>query len=159
MAALVDTNILVYAHDPRFPGKLRVAQGLLEQGAHEGTFVLAHQVLIEFVAVATRPRPVVGEPRGRPLLSRSDAAREVENLMAAFPVLYPTEEVVRTALRGAAGYGLSWYDAHLWAYAEVFGVPEILSEDFEHGRSYGAVRVIDPFRGAETVHENPVRYG
>ena len=29
---------------------------------------------------------------------------------------------------GAAAYGLSWSDAHLWAYAEVHGLPEILSE-------------------------------
>ena len=159
MAALVDTNVLVYAHDSRFPGKQQLAQTLLEEGAQRGSLVLAHQVLIEFVASTTRPRPVAGEPRGRPLLSASDAAREVENLMAAFLVLYPSEEVVRTALRGAATYGLPWFDAHLWAYAEVFGLPEILSEDFEHGRSYGDVRTIDPFRGAETVHEEAARYG
>ena len=159
MAALVDTNVLVYACDPRFPGKQQVAQDLLEKGAQEGTLVLAHQVLIEFVAATTRPRPAAKVSRGRPLLSPDNAAREVEALMSAFVVLYPSEEVVRTALRGAATYNLSWFDAHLWAYAEVFGLPEILSEDFEHGRFYGDVRTIDPFQGAETVHEAPARYG
>ncbi|HYH47393.1 MAG TPA: hypothetical protein VEG34_17060 [Thermoanaerobaculia bacterium] len=29
MAALVDTNILVYRHDPRFPKKQRIATDLL----------------------------------------------------------------------------------------------------------------------------------
>jgi predicted nucleic acid-binding protein len=53
--------------------------------------------------------------------------------------------VVRTALRGMATYQLSWYDAHLWAYAEHYGVSEILSEDFEDGRLYGTVRVKNPF--------------
>jgi predicted nucleic acid-binding protein len=43
---------------------------------------------------------------------------------------------------------LSWFDAHLWAYAEHYGLSELLSEDFEHGRVYGAVRVTDPFRAA-----------
>lgn len=42
-------------------------------------------------------------------------------------------------------YGLSWFDAQLWAYAEVYGLAEIWSEDFEHGRRYGTVRVVDPF--------------
>ena len=56
-------------------------------------------------------------------------------------------------------YQLSWFDAHLWAYAETFGVPELLSEDFEHGRIYGSVRVINPFLAAESVHESPARYG
>jgi predicted nucleic acid-binding protein len=60
-------------------------------------------------------------------------------------VLYPNSSVIRTALRGAAAYQLPWYDAHLWAYAEVHGIPEILSEDFQHGRLYGTVRVLNPF--------------
>jgi predicted nucleic acid-binding protein len=53
--------------------------------------------------------------------------------------------LLRTALRGAAAYQLSWYDAQMWAYAEFYGPPELLSEDFEHGRLYGAVRALNPF--------------
>ncbi len=32
MSALVDTNVLVYRHDPRDPGKQRVARELLREG-------------------------------------------------------------------------------------------------------------------------------
>jgi predicted nucleic acid-binding protein len=53
--------------------------------------------------------------------------------------------VLRLALRGMAAYRLSWFDAHLWAYAEYFGLEELLSEDFQHGRQYGTVRVTNPF--------------
>ena len=53
---------------------------------------------------------------------------------------------MRTALRGWTAFGLGWFDAHLWAYAEENGLPELFSEDFEHDRVYGTVRVIDPFR-------------
>lgn len=63
-----------------------------------------------------------------------------------FDILYPTEGIVRAALRGAAAYRLSWFDAHLWAYAEYFGLGEIVSEDFQHDRLYGSVRVRNPFR-------------
>ena len=66
-------------------------------------------------------------------------------MLAEFPILYPNEAVVRTALRGAAAYGLSWFDAHIWAYAEVYGLGELLSEDFQHRRMYGTVRVRNPF--------------
>jgi hypothetical protein len=38
---------------------------------------------------------------------------------------------------------LPWFDAHL--YAEHYGLHEILSEDFEHGRRYGTVRIKNPF--------------
>jgi predicted nucleic acid-binding protein len=51
----------------------------------------------------------------------------------------------RTALRGAAAYRLSWFDAHIWAYAEHYGLDELISEDFEHGRIYGSVRIRNPF--------------
>ena len=67
-------------------------------------------------------------------------------MFAEFDVLFPNETVVVTALRGVAAYQLSWYDAHLWAYAEAFGLSELISEDFQHGRIYGTVRAIDPFR-------------
>jgi predicted nucleic acid-binding protein len=33
----------------------------------------------------------------------------------------------------------------MWAYADVNGLTEIISEDFQHGRLYGGIRVINPF--------------
>ena len=78
-------------------------------------------------------------------MTREDATRQAELYMVEFPVLYPNQHVFRTALLGMTAYRLPWYDAHLWAYAEHYGLPEILSEDFEHGRWYGTVRVRNPF--------------
>ena len=37
---------------------------------------------------------------------------------------------------------------HIWAWAlcaERFGVAELISEDFQHGRLYGTVQALDPF--------------
>lgn len=137
--ALIDTNILVYRYDWRFPDKQRIAIGLLRDGLADGTLRLPHQAIVEFVAAVTR-----GRQEGR-LLEPSDARREAEEFMAQFPVLYPNDAVLRTALRGMAAYRLSWFDAHLWAYAEVHGVPTLLSEDFQNGRLYGTVTVHNPF--------------
>ena len=139
MAALVDTNILVYRFDPRFPDKQRRAASALQRGLRDDIVHVPHQAIIEFIAAVTRPRTP-----NRPLLSLTDAVQEAEEIMIQFPVLYPNAEVVRLALRGAATYGLSWFDAHLWAYAEHFGLTELWSEDFQHDRLYGAVRAINP---------------
>jgi len=141
VAALVDTNVLVYRFDPRFPGKQRIATELLRKGIADDSIRLPHQAILEFVAVATRP--IAG---GAPLLPPEEALREAEELLSQVEVLYPNEAVVRTALRGAAAYGLPWFDAHLWAFAEHYGLGELLSEDFEHDRMYGTVRVVNPFR-------------
>ena len=156
MKSLVDTNILIYRCDPRFPSKRTVAARLLREGLARGEIVLPHQAVLEFVAVAIRPQ---SELNGAPLLDRPAAVREAQDLMAQMPVLYPDAAVLRTALAGMMTHGLSWFDAHLWAYAEVNGLDEILSEDFEHGRRYGTVRVRDPFlEAADAVHELPALY-
>ena len=143
MAALVDTNVLVYRVDWRFPEKQRIATALLREGLERQSLFLPHQAVIEFLSVVTRPLP-----GGERLLDPQAAYRETEDLLNQFDILYPNDAIVRTAIRGAAAYGLSWFDAHLWAYAEHYGLSELLSEDFEHGRVYGIVRVTDPFRPA-----------
>jgi predicted nucleic acid-binding protein len=140
VAALVDTNILVYRFDARFPKKQRIATATLRDGLARHELRLPHQAIVEFVAVATRP--LAGEP---PLLDRAEAIREAEDLLDQFPILYPNEALVRLAMRGMAAYQLAWFDAHLWAYAEHFGLTEIISEDFEHERAYGSVRARNPF--------------
>jgi predicted nucleic acid-binding protein len=156
VASLVDTNVLVYRFDPRDPVKRKVAGEALRAGLVDDALVLAQQSIVEFVAAVIRPRSDLG---GAPLLSLAEARLEAEDLMAQFRVLYPDREVLLTALRGTAVYGLSWFDAHLWAYAEVHGLPEILSEDFEHGRHYGKVRAVNPFLAAtDGVHELPALY-
>lgn len=147
-AGLVDTNILVYRFDPRFPAKQARATELLRQGIVDESLILPHQALVEFVAAVTRP--IAGKAS---LLTVEEAHREVEDMLAQFPVVYPTESTLRTALRGAALYKLSWFDAHLWAYADERGLGTLWSEDFEHGRLYGRVRVENPFHTA--VHEPP----
>ena len=143
MAFLVDTNVLVYRFDGRFPEKQTAARDLLRKGLAEDAVRIPHQALLEFVAVVTRVRT---GSSSQPLLTPDDARHETEELMAQFPVLFPNAALVRTALLGVAAYRLSWFDAHLWAYAEHFALEEIVSEDFEHGRLYGSVRIRNPFR-------------
>jgi predicted nucleic acid-binding protein len=142
VAALVDTNVLVYRFDARFAEKQAMAHTWLRRGAESGEAFIPHQAIVEFVSVVTR------SVRGRaPLLEPIDARREAEELLGQFSIVYPDEQIVRTALRGAAAYQLSWFDAHIWAYAECHGLEELWSEDFQHDRSYGSVRAVNPFLG------------
>lgn len=138
--SLVDTNILVYCYDFAAPLKRKAARDLLRTGAVQRELSIPHQAMVEFVSVVTRRR--AGQ---NPLLPHAEAWRQAEDFLNEFPVLYPNESLFRTAMLGMAAYKFSWYDAHLWAYAEHYGIPEILSEDFEHGRRYGTVRVRNPF--------------
>ena len=139
MAALIDTNILVYRFDDRFPEKRKIATSLLRQGIVADSVRVPHQAILEFVAAVTRP------VRGHVILSQASALREAEEFLKQFTVLYPNEAILRHAVRGCAAYQLNGFDAHLWAYAEYYGLSEIVSEDFQHDRRYGTVRVVNPF--------------
>ena len=140
MLSLIDTNVLVYRFDSRFPAKQAVADQLLRRGIAERSIRIPHQAIVEFVAATTRRRG-----SDEPLLAPDVARREAEEMLTQFDVLYPTEALLRMAIRGAASYQLSWFDANIWAYAEHFGLNEIITEDFEHQRMYGSVKVKNPF--------------
>jgi predicted nucleic acid-binding protein len=139
VAALVDTNVLVYRFDGRFPAKQKIATDILRRGIVEDSVRVPHQAIVEFVAAVTRTI------RGHVILQQAAALREAEELLKQFTVLYPNEAILREAVRGCAAYQLSWFDAHLWAYAEHYGLQEILTEDFQHDRLYGTVRAVNPF--------------
>ncbi len=141
MAALVDTNILVYRFDSRFSEKQKMATDILRRGILEHSVRLPHQAIVEFIAAVTRPI------RGHMILKQADALREAEEFLKQFTVLYPNEAILRQAVRACAAYQLNWFDAHLWSYAEHYGLPEIWTEDLQHDRLYGTVRVVNPFIG------------
>lgn len=140
MAALVDTNVLVYRFDDRFPEKQAQADRLLRDGIARDSVRVAHQAVVEFVAATTRP-----QREGPPILDATVARMEAEDLLRQFDVIHPDDRVVRSALRGMATYGLPLWDAHMWAYAEVHELGILYSEDFEHDRWYGDVLIVNPF--------------
>src|SRR5438128_9041880 len=71
VAALVDTNLLVYRFDPRFPEKQEIATAILRRGIEEDSIRVPHQAIVEFVAAVSRPLS-----HGAALLSPEEARRE-----------------------------------------------------------------------------------
>lgn len=142
MRSLFDTNLLVYRFDPRDRRKQAIASDLLRESLAQGEAVIAQQCLVEFIAATTRP---LRGRDGETLLDPTDAAYEAEDLCRQFEVLYPGQAQFVTALRGWRTYGMSWFDAHLWSFAEYYQIERIYSEDFQHRRIYGGVQIVNPF--------------
>jgi predicted nucleic acid-binding protein len=140
--ALVDTNVLIYAHDFREPDKQARAQHLLDELEDARTGVFSAQVLNEFYATITRPtRP------GR--LSPDEAAQIIRDLAAAWEVLPVTVAVTLRALDAMPQHGFSFWDALIWATAKEGNVEVVCTEDFQHGREVEGVKFINPFLVAE----------
>jgi len=75
VAALVDTNVLVYRFDGRFADKKRIATEVLRRGIIEDSVRLPHQAIVEFIAAVTRAI------RGHIILKQADALREAEEFL------------------------------------------------------------------------------
>jgi predicted nucleic acid-binding protein len=136
-AFLVDTNLPVYAVDPRDPFKQQRAMDVLDRLDAARTGIVGVQNLHEFLSVSTR--------RIAPPLPMEEAVRIVRYFLRHWPVLPLTSDVTAEAIRGVEQHRLAWWDALIWATAVLNGVPVVLSEDFNPGAVLGGVRFVNPF--------------
>jgi len=136
-AVIVDTNVLVYAHDNGEREKQRQAIDLLRRLEVSGIGRLPAQVLSEFFNATTRGRSSI--------LTVSVARRQVENFALTWTVFDTTALVIQEAARGVEDHKLSFYDAQIWACARLNQVSVVFSEDFTPGAQLDGVRFVDPF--------------
>ena len=136
-AFLVDTNVLVYAYDPRDRKKQERAQAILARLVPRDLAVISVQCLTEFFRAVRWRLP---EP-----LSPDDALSQVVRLARACRVLDLTSWIVLEACRASNTYQVSIWDALIWASAKVNQIPDVLTEDWKHERVLEGVRFLNPF--------------
>lgn len=134
---LIDTNVLLYAHDGNDPTRQAKALEVLQHLELTASGRLSVQCLAEFFNVATR--------KLTPPLTAKEAVEQVERLSHAYPVFELTTAVVLEAGRGARDHQLAYYDAQLWAMAKLNQIPVVFSEDFRTGSTLEGVRFVNPF--------------
>lgn len=129
MTSFIDTNVFVYAlgDDP----KSERAREVLVQGG-----VISVQVLNELARV------LLGKFGRRP----ADVDLAISRLLLQFPTPLPlTVALHGQALRLVATHRLPFYDALILAAALEAGCDTLLSEDFQAGRRFGGLTVVNPF--------------
>ncbi|MEA2166087.1 MAG: hypothetical protein QOK37_4214 [Thermoanaerobaculia bacterium] len=133
---LIDTNILIYAHQPaereKYDRALQAIAALMASGLGR----LSAQILGEFLSATTRGR--------KPILTLADALHQTALLAEAFPVFDQTSLIVLEAGRGVREHQLGYFDAQIWATARLNQVPVIFSEDFTNGRRLEGVQFLNP---------------
>ncbi|TAK35410.1 MAG: PIN domain-containing protein [Chloroflexota bacterium] len=136
-AFLLDTNILVYAYDPRDRDKQERAVLVLDHLASDERAFVSVQCLSEFFNVVTRRLP---EP-----MIREEAVVRIERLARICRVLNLTPTAVLEGCRGVVHHQMSLWDALIWAVAKLNQVPCVLTEDAKHGRFLEGVLYLNPF--------------
>lgn len=138
---LLDTNVLVYLHDPSDPARHERARKVVAEVGRRPSAALPVQALAELASVALRKL-------------RLDARlvhRHVESLERAFTILPLTPAVVLESIRGVRDHQLSYYDAQIWASAKLAQIPIVLTEDFSVGAVLEGVTFLDPFAASFDV--------
>jgi len=133
--AFLDTNILVYAHEPNTGIKHERARALIEEIWITGGGVLSTQVLQE-LSVNLRRK-----------MARPWTVEETRNLISDYmnwQIVVNTPDSVIEALAIEANYQISFWDALIVHAAERAGAAILYSEDFSDGQTYGSVRVVNP---------------
>lgn len=129
----VDTNVLVYAFDRDEPAKRKTSLAIL---AGDDVLVLSTQVLQEFYVTVTRKlkRPL-------PAAAAADAVRE----LARLEVLNVDTATILEAIDTSTTHTLSFWDALVVCTASAGGCVRLLSEDMQHGREIGGLRIVNPY--------------
>jgi predicted nucleic acid-binding protein len=131
----VDTNILLYTHDPRNPAKQAIAFALIES-LDNG--VLLWQVACEYLSASRKLEPF-GYDRAR-------AWQDIRNLRRTWATVRPEWNVLDHAERLMSSYSLSFWDALIIAACLEAGVIRLYSEDFDAYPRVDGLEIVNPFR-------------
>jgi predicted nucleic acid-binding protein len=137
-AALVDTNIFVYAYDRQAGVKHATAAKLIAELSDGQCLKLSAQVVNELAAVLLKRR-------SNPRLEVEQVIQIIEEVQTLGEVMSLTGTMSATALEGVRLHGLSFWDALIWVAAKTHGIGRIYTEDFQNGRVLEGVRFVNPF--------------
>jgi predicted nucleic acid-binding protein len=131
----LDTNVLVYADDSRYPEKQKRAVELIDQALRENALVLSAQVLQEyFVAITGKlgvPVPI---------------ARSQVSLYRLTDVILPDVDDILAAIDLHQLRGFSFWDCLVIRTALIGRCSVLYSEDLQHGQRIDSLTIVDPFR-------------
>ena len=135
MMRFLDTNVLAYAIDGRFPDKQRTALDILHQAVIKRNAAVSIQVLTEFSNVAINK---LGQ-------TPDEVRQEVMVWSEKLVFIEPSVRHLTRALEIHALCQISIWDALVVAAAEAGGCDTILSEDFNDGQRYCGILAQNPF--------------
>lgn len=142
MATLVDTNILLRSLNPDDPHYKAAATALAKLRSRNETLCIVPQNLVEFWAVATRPRDKNGLG-----MTSADAENEMTRIRQFFRLLPYTPEVLETWQRMVILHrvvGKQTHDAHLAAIMQVHGITDILTFNMADFERFPGITILDP---------------
>ena len=132
----LDTNIVVYAFDRRFPEKRSLARELIDVDA---SWSISWQVVQEFCSVALHRFTVP--------LTHDFLDEMISLVLHPHCHVMPSPALWKNALHVRAQTQYRFYDSLIIAAALESGAKTLYSEDLQHGRRIGNLEIVNPFIG------------
>ena len=133
----LDTNIFVYTFDTGAPAKAKRATQLIRRAADTGEGIVSYQVVQEFFNVALR--------RFAQPMTVAEAEQYLGTVFRPLLAVQSSQALYSAALRLTGKHHLSWYDSLIVSAAMEGGCSLLYSEDLQSGRSFGDLRIENPF--------------
>src|SRR5262245_40483572 len=131
----VDTNVLIYLHDPRDPVKQAKAAALVRSLTDAFLF---WQVACEYLA-ASRKLKLVG-------VAPEEVWHNLRLLQSSWTMVLPEPAHLDRAQTLLQQHSLSFWDALLLASAIESGVPTLHSEDLAGVGNIPGIQILNPFK-------------
>lgn len=133
-----DTNVLVYMYDTDSPQKQDKAKALLEEHGVLGNAFLSTQVLQEFYVNVSK--------KFARRLSHEDTL-EATTSLSRLPLVQVDTPLILAAVSLGKQVQVHFWDALIIQAALRAGCQRLLTEDLQHGRIIGDLRIENPFLG------------
>jgi predicted nucleic acid-binding protein len=133
----LDTNIFVYSFDKTASQKADRARRLIRGAIETQEGIVSYQVVQEFFNLALR--------RFAKPMSGAEAEQYLSTTFRPLLAVHSSHALYGQALYLATTNQLSWYDSLILASAIEGRCSLLYSEDFQHGRRFGSLRIENPF--------------
>jgi predicted nucleic acid-binding protein len=132
----LDSNVIVYALDDRYPEKQSIARHCLLATLKSRRLILSPQAISETYQVVVRklaaPSPILAQAYLKTLLDVVTAPINARTIQTAWQI----EAITR----------IQWWDAMMVAHAVDNGCKYLLTEDLQDGFQCGDLMLCNPFR-------------
>lgn len=134
----LDTNILVYAKHPGDPRKQSIALSLMDETISSDMACISLQVVQEFCNV------MLGKAKTH--MKPEDLSAVLTGVLAAITRHSLDFDFFDRTIQLHQRNTINFYDAMIVQAALDLGCETLYSEDFQDGRKYGSLTVVNPFK-------------
>ena len=133
----LDTNVLAYAFDLTDQPKRQRARELIAEAIETSRGCISFQVAQEFLNICTRKFTVP--------MTVPEAAVYLRETLTLLCRVFPSIDLLQSALEQKDRYKYSFYDSLIIAAALEAKCDVLYSEDLHHGQHIGQLRIENPF--------------